>query len=194
MAGRIHIGASPLRGASSGAGPVLAPTGYGAVGEGASSRSVVSLQLAGLRGVTAAQLIVSLNAICLVAHFSLFTTTLVYLLGWDGKERHLWAPVYRLRANWTDPSVSGYHLDLVENGTGFNIGVFTAVWFGLTAGFHLLALVAGTCKPLWAVYFVQLVRSAQPVAAHGAHRATRRRTTPLCGGGGWSTPSRPRSW
>lgn len=188
MAGKVHLGASRSTG--------VGPARYAAVTEYESYPPVVYLQsqLACCRWLTAAQLIVILNAVCFMAHFSLFTTTLVYLLGWDGKEHHLWAPVYRLRANWTDPSVSGYRLDLVENGTGFNIGVFTAVWFGLTAGFHFLALVAGTCRPLWGIYFVQLVRSARSAAVRGAHRAHRLRTTPLRGGGGWSTPSPPLSW
>lgn len=194
MKGRILVGASSLRGAPTGA-PVFAPPSYAAV-ETQVSTPVLYMQcrLACCRGVTAAQLIVFLNAICFVAHFSLFTTTLVYLLGWDGKERHLWAPVYRLRANWTDPSVSGYNVDLVENGTGFNIGVFTAVWFGITAGFHLLALVAGTCRPLWTVYFVQLVRGSRPPRPAALTPPTCLRTTPSRGGGGSSTHSLRRSW
>ena len=118
--------------------------------------SVVNLfcTLKGFRKMTAAQLIWGLNLVCFLVHLSFFMWTLSLILGWDGKERNLHAPVFRIRANWTSPNVAGYNLDLVSNEQGFDIGAATAAWFGITAGFHGLALIAGLYKErFWMMYW-----------------------------------------
>lgn len=109
-----------------------------------------------LYGVTAAQTIWFLNLIAFCVHFAFFWWTIILICGWDGKERHLHAQVYRIRANWTSPDVDGYNIDLADNDQGFDIGVCTAVWFGITAGFHFLALIAGLWERWWMVYWRQL--------------------------------------
>lgn len=117
--------------------------------------SVVNLfcTLKGFRKMTAAQLIWGLNLVCFLVHLSFFMWTLSLILGWDGKERNLHAPVFRIRANWTSPNVAGYNFDLVSNEQGFDIGAATAAWFGITAGFHGLALIAGLYKRFWMMYW-----------------------------------------
>ena len=117
--------------------------------------SVVNLvcTLKGFRGVTAAQFIWGLNLICFLVHFAFFMWTLSLILGWDGKDRQLHAPVFRIRANWTSPDVAGYNFDLVSNEQGFDIGAATAAWFGITAGFHFLALIAGLYERYWFYYW-----------------------------------------
>lgn len=109
-----------------------------------------------LYGVTAAQTIWFLNLIAFGVHFFFFWWTIILICGWDGKTRDLHAPVFRVRANWTSPDVSGYNFDLKDNDQGFDIGVSTAVWFGITAGFHFLALIAGLWERFWHVYWRQL--------------------------------------
>jgi len=117
--------------------------------------SVVNLKctLWGFTWMTAAQFIWGLNLLCFLVHSSFFWWTLSLILGWDGKERNLHAPIFRIRANWTSADVAGYNLDLVSNEQGFDIGVATAVWFGITAGFHGLALIAGLYERFWFWYW-----------------------------------------
>lgn len=158
MPGRVHVGATPLGEDHE---PLLTSGILRREQWRIPNTSVVNLvcTLPGCGRLTAAILIWSLNLICFLVHLAFFIVTLVYLLGWDGKERQLWAPVYRIRANWTEPGVAGYAFDLVENQQGLNIGVITAVWFGITAGFHLLALIAGAFERFWMFYWRQMVRS-----------------------------------
>lgn len=153
--------------------------------------------LPGCGRMTAAIFIWLLNLVCFLVHLAFFIVTLVFLFGWDGTERKLWAPVYRIRANWTEPGVDGYAFDLVENQQGLNIGVITAVWFGITAGFHFLALIAGVFERYWMIYWRQMDDAFcwWCVAEPQVRPRARSPTLPArAAGGGSSTPSPPRSW
>ena len=103
---------------------------------------------------TVVQVLVALNVLCFATHLTFFIVTIASC---KGKDLHV--DVFRLRANWTSAAANGYSYDLVSNNQGFDIGTCTALWFGLTAGFHLLQIVlglAGEGTRWWYFYARQL--------------------------------------
>ena len=56
------------------------------------------------------------------------------------------------------PDPQNFRYSLVDNGMPVDIGVICCVFFGLSMGFHFLALLAGIFPRWWYVYWRQMVR------------------------------------
>ena len=115
---------------------------------------------------TAKRYILFANAVCFVVHFSMVWVT-VYFHHWSARgEKNLKLSVYRIQVNYsfTDETMSdgsrpdpqNYEYSLVDNGMPVDIGVICCTFYGLSAGFHLLALIMGLCPSLSYYYWYQM--------------------------------------
>lgn len=104
-------------------------------------------------GLTAAQWIWCLNFVCFLAHTAAVVLT-AYFAWWSkdlealyGKDVNPYnVPIYRISATWNNDTQAGYDFVFVDNGIGFDIAWGTISFFGLSAVFHLFAVVVGLCE------------------------------------------------
>ena len=110
--------------------------------------------------LTAAQWIWLLNLFCFLAHTAAVLLT-AYVAWWSkdleatyGKDVNPYAiPIYRVSASWNNNTAAGYDFVFEDNGTPFDIAWGTISFFGLSALFHLFAVVVGLSERSWVIYW-----------------------------------------
>jgi hypothetical protein len=103
--------------------------------------------------LTGAQIIWILNLFCFLAHTTGVVLT-AYFAWWSkdlealyGKDVNAYAvPIYRISATWNNDTTAGYDFVFEDNGAPFDIAWGTISFFGLSALFHLFAVVVGLCE------------------------------------------------
>ena len=106
-----------------------------------------------------------LNLVCFCVHFAMVWVT-IYFHHWSSKgEKDLRLPVYRISINYTfldditgdgPPDPQNFRYSLVENNMPIDLGVLCCIFFGISAGFHFLALMFGIFPTLWYYYWRQM--------------------------------------
>jgi hypothetical protein len=137
------------------------------VSESTIVNDVTAFCACGWIALTAAQLILICNFVCFVVHFSMVWVT-VYFHHWSEKgEKDLTLKVYRIQIAYSftgnitadvgRPDPQNFKYNMIDNGMPIDIGVICCLFYGLSAGFHLLALVMGIFPRFHYYYWQQMV-------------------------------------
>lgn len=99
-----------------------------------------------------------LNLLCFIVHTIMVLVTL-HLGQWRWEEERgsdrsfMEIRIFRIVGNWTSADANGYDFVLKDNGMPINICWLTASFFGISAAFHLWALVVGIFSATWNWYW-----------------------------------------
>ncbi len=104
--------------------------------------------------MTRAQWLWTFNLLCLAPHV-VFTVLCLYA-GWEKNDGEMNVEVWRMKVVWTNTGASGYAASLVSNEMPVRIDYLAASFFGLSALFHLLALIMGFFDRFLWLYWRQL--------------------------------------
>ena len=108
-----------------------------------------------------------LNLLCFVVHTIMVIVTL-HMGQWRWEEERgddrsfMEVRIFRIVGNWTSANANGYDFVLKDNGMPINVAWLTASFFGISAAFHLWAVVFGIFEATWYWYWRYALRWLPP--------------------------------
>lgn len=112
--------------------------------------------------LTAAQLVWLLNLICFLTHTAMVVITSYFawfskdMKALYGDDNPYSVTIYRMLAEWSNSSTQTYVYTMEDNGMPVDIAWMTVSFFGISAIFHLFAVLVGLFESTWFWYWRQM--------------------------------------